>query len=219
MNLDKRKRALFQTIAKEHIRTGKPIASAFLAKKYGLSVSPATVRNELMFLEKEALLTHPHTSAGRILTEKGYRYFVDNFLTIRELSRKERFKLERKKNEPKEVAKSIASFSRGAILLGFTKYDFYYTGLSYLFSQPEFINLGLVRNMASIIDHLDEVMAEVFEAISEPCIFLGRDNPFSQECGTVMAKCGNKLFAILGPMRMDYETNLARIKFLKQLYD
>ena len=76
--LDDRKAAILRAVVKEYIDTAQPVGSAHVARMGELGVSPATVRNEMAQLEREGFLAHPHTSAGRIPTDKGYRFFVDD---------------------------------------------------------------------------------------------------------------------------------------------
>lgn len=76
--LDERKAAILRAVVEEYIRTAQPVGSAHIARDVSeLSVSSATVRNEMVVLEREGYLVQPHTSAGRIPTDKGYRFFVD----------------------------------------------------------------------------------------------------------------------------------------------
>jgi heat-inducible transcriptional repressor len=76
--LDERKAAILRAVVKEYIDTAQPVGSAHVARIGALAVSPATVRNEMAQLEREGFLAHPHTSAGRIPTDKGYRFYVDD---------------------------------------------------------------------------------------------------------------------------------------------
>ncbi|HXZ83278.1 MAG TPA: heat-inducible transcriptional repressor HrcA [Acidimicrobiales bacterium] len=76
--IDARKSTILRQVISEHIQTGQPIGSAHVVRNPEIDVSPATVRSDMAALEREGYLTHPHTSAGRIPTDKGYRYFVDH---------------------------------------------------------------------------------------------------------------------------------------------
>jgi heat-inducible transcriptional repressor len=78
MMLDERKAAILRAVVEEYIDTAQPVGSAHVVKSSGVHVSSATVRNDMATLEQEGYLRQPHTSAGRIPTEKGYRFFVDN---------------------------------------------------------------------------------------------------------------------------------------------
>ncbi len=75
-----RRRRVLSIVIQEYTQTAQPVGGATIAKKYALGVSSATIRNDLAALEKEGLLTHPHTSAGRVPTDAGYRYFVQHLL-------------------------------------------------------------------------------------------------------------------------------------------
>lgn len=76
--LDERKAAILRAVVECHIRSAQPVSSAYVAQMSGLGVSPATVRNEMAVLEQEGYLLQPHSSAGRVPTDKGYRFFVDS---------------------------------------------------------------------------------------------------------------------------------------------
>lgn len=76
--LDERKTAILRAVVQEYIGTGQPVGSSHIANAPGISVSSATVRNEMAVLEQEGYLVQPHTSAGRVPTDKGYRFFVDH---------------------------------------------------------------------------------------------------------------------------------------------
>lgn len=74
--MTKRQEKIIETIVKEHVRTSKPVSSKILVQKHKLGLSSATVRNEMKKLEKAGYLSKPHTSAGRVPTEKAYRLFI-----------------------------------------------------------------------------------------------------------------------------------------------
>ena len=76
--LDERKTAILRAVVREYIETAQPVGSGHVAQAAEVRVSPATIRNEMSVLEQEGYLVQPHTSAGRIPTDKGYRYFVDH---------------------------------------------------------------------------------------------------------------------------------------------
>ena len=80
LDLTDRQRALLTCLVDEYVATGEPVGSKTLVERSGLRIAPSTVRSELAELERLGLLTHPHTSAGRVPTERGYRYFVDRLL-------------------------------------------------------------------------------------------------------------------------------------------
>src|SRR5213083_1162529 len=80
VQLSERQQAILRRVVEEFVGTGQPVGSKTLVERSDLRVSPSTVRAELAELEQLGLLTHPHTSAGRVPTERGYRYYVDRLL-------------------------------------------------------------------------------------------------------------------------------------------
>jgi heat-inducible transcriptional repressor len=80
MELSYRQRAILRGVVEEYVASREPVGSRTLVERIGLEVSPSTVRGELAELERQGLLTHPHTSAGRVPTEQGYRYYADRLL-------------------------------------------------------------------------------------------------------------------------------------------
>src|ERR1700730_12773858 len=88
--LDRRKTSILGTVVYEYIATGEPVGSATLTQKYNLGVSPATVRAEMASLEDEGYLDQPHTSAGRVPSDRGYRFYVDHIMMPESLTPDER---------------------------------------------------------------------------------------------------------------------------------
>ena len=87
---DDRKIAVLRAIVEDYVATEEPVGSKALVERHGLGVSPATVRNDMAVLEEEGFITQPHTSAGRIPTDKGYRLFVDRLTNLKPMSSAER---------------------------------------------------------------------------------------------------------------------------------
>jgi heat-inducible transcriptional repressor len=88
--LDDRKLAVLRAIVTDYVRSHEPVGSRTIVERYHLDVSSATIRNDMAILEEEGYITQPHTSAGRIPTDKGYRFFVDRLSSIKPLSAAER---------------------------------------------------------------------------------------------------------------------------------
>src|SRR5213592_4655629 len=90
MALDDRKLEVLRAIVEDYVETQEPVGSKALVERHHLHVSPATVRNDMAVLEDEGYIAQPHTSAGRIPTDKGYRLFVDKLAGVKPLSSPER---------------------------------------------------------------------------------------------------------------------------------
>lgn len=216
------------SVIHEYIKKATPVASKMLVGRGGFKISSATLRNEMADLEEEGYLTQPHTSAGRIPTEAGFNFYLANLPEEKlEVSGKEKKELERaaraEEFPEKSLAKVLAEFSEEAVILAFGKNDVYYTGLSHLFSKPEFHDQNLVYRIGEVVDHLDEIINEIFEETKEEIkVLIGKKNPFSADCGAVVSRYRGKnkkagLVAVLGPIRMDYGKNIALIREVKNL--
>ena len=88
--VEERKLAVLRAIVEDYVATQEPVGSKALVDRHRLGVSPATVRNDMAALEEEGFITQPHTSAGRIPTDKGYRLFVDRLSQVKPLTAAER---------------------------------------------------------------------------------------------------------------------------------
>lgn len=112
---------ILQTIIDDYISTAEPIGSRTIARKHELGLSSATIRNEMADLEEMGFLAQPHTSAGRIPSDKGYRFYVDRLMTLRELTNEEtesmRNELEMRINELSQLIRQAS-----AVMSRFTKY-------------------------------------------------------------------------------------------------
>ncbi len=91
--LDERKAAVLRAVVEEYIDTAQPVGSAHVRQSAGVTVSSATIRNDMASLERDGYLSHPHTSAGRVPTDKGYRFFVDALTAPSDLGRPEQQKV------------------------------------------------------------------------------------------------------------------------------
>lgn len=225
--LNTRKEQLLKLVVEYHIETAEPVGSRFLTEQSALSVSPATVRNELHDLEEEHMLMHPHTSAGRVPTEQGYRYYVSHLM-------------EKKRIEPsfahalgllgdinasdesmKRIAKAIAEYAENAVIVAFSADRVYYTGISRLFAQPEFQDSAQTVTVSAIFDACEEVMDDVFDRVADlPTLLFGKENPFGDQCGMVGVRIGKnkeKVCAVLGPMRMNYTKTVPVMEYLSTL--
>ncbi|MEO8417911.1 MAG: heat-inducible transcriptional repressor HrcA [Methylophilaceae bacterium] len=108
--MDKRAQILLKTLVEHYISDGQPVGSRTLSKCSGLDLSPATIRNAMSDLEELGFIASPHTSAGRIPTQRGYRFFVDTLLTVKPLQTQEiqRLEYELSSPDPQELISSAA---------------------------------------------------------------------------------------------------------------
>jgi heat-inducible transcriptional repressor len=229
-NMNERQQSILIEIVIEYIRKAVPIGSKLVVDNYHEDVSPATVRNDMVKLEEMGYLTQPHTSAGRIPTEDGYRYFIDTrldydgFLIKKDIDEMvtgmkdlEIDKEEDNQVRIKKIAKILAEKLNLGVFVAFSSSVVYYTGLANIFSQPEFQNIRSVHNFSSVIDQLDEVMTRIYHHVEDLKVEIGEENRIALDCGTVMFKQEDILFGILGPQRMDYQQSVCYLNFIREI--
>lgn len=152
MSLTPREEILLKTLIDKYISEGSPVGSKYLAKESGLDVSPATIRNVMMDLEKMGLIQAPHTSAGRIPTNKGYRIFVDTLVKTKPVSQKLMQQFEQKfdgDHDPQhvitkasELLSQITNFAGVVMVPGQSQSNF---------RQIEFLPLSKARILAILV--------------------------------------------------------------------
>ncbi|MFA5871947.1 MAG: hypothetical protein WC858_04505 [Parcubacteria group bacterium] len=232
--LTQRQKKILSAVVKEYTETAVPVGSKVLAGKYGFDSSAATIRNEMNKLEEKGYLHQPHISAGRIPTDKGYRFFVEKIMPDRELSKTEQKKLQaellrlKAKNtrQDRTVAKLMGALSGSLAISGIIdKKEFFDFGMHELFEQPEFRELDEVCKIAEVLDYIDENIEDIVKKIgNETKIFIGKENPIKEisSCSMVVSsyktKSGEKgLLALIGPKRMKYAKNKSLINYMKKL--
>ncbi len=222
-NLNTRQKALLKMVIETYIASAEPVGSKFLSEEGGFEVSGATLRNEMRELEEKGYLTHPHTSAGRIPTELGYKLYIKELMKPEVLSKKTQKGIEDALKElegterAKELAKYIAAYAGAAVIMAHHRDSLYYTGLSQLFSQPELFEQSHALNISTMFDQCEERVAILYRLVQEPVqVFVGTENPLGAACGTVVFRVGQRLVAILGPMRMNYAKIVGLSQYLIQ---
>lgn len=226
--MDNRQEKLLTMVVETYVQTAEPVSSGYLVEAHPLGVSSATIRSEMNMLEEEGFLTHPHTSAGRIPTEKGYTYYVEYLMGSTKIKKSEQEALEEileeEIGEPKmkNLAKRIAQFSEEAVIVAFTDQKVYYTGISHLFSKPEFAPYHELYTLSAMFDHVDEVIGEVFCSLkSGVTMFIGSKNPLGEACSLVALPFRHytkekSMIGILGPLRMDYPHAIGLVEVVEE---
>ncbi|HNW56030.1 MAG TPA: DeoR family transcriptional regulator [bacterium] len=220
--MESRADLILKLLTEDYIQTAVPVASQYLVDKYQLDFSPATVRNDLAYLEETGYIIQPHTSAGRIPTEAAYRLLAESIKAGQPSNQS------RKAIDPamdnfseswKQLAKTLAQITNSAVFWSFHRYNSYYTGLSGLLSQPEFRQLSMVYDISQVIDSLEEIIDGFFnETADEPTILIGQESPFGDFSSTILTKYrfGQNigLFGLLSPLRTNYQNNLNLIAYV-----
>lgn len=235
--ITERQEHILGTLVREYVASAEPVASGDLVQKYRLPYSSATVRSELVALDEAGYLTQPHTSAGRIPTDRGYRFFINHVLEPKEPAvenRAERaFEALAEVESPveflKQASRLVAHLTQNAVLAGFPEEDlFYKSGMSEVAQAPEFIEAPTMREFAALLDVLDDEMEELLKTFDarQPIVFIGRENPIAsaRHYGMIVSALETPfhkegVIALIGPKRMDYARNVAIMRRLCESMD
>ncbi len=228
MSITVRQGKLLNVIVKEYIDSAQPVSSKALLKKHGFKVSPATIRMEMQKLTDQGFLSQPHTSAGRVPTDKGYRFYVDNLESSGkqpEAVNRELTPLEREIDGSfrffREMTKKMAELTSDLALSYFPEDDMVFKeGWENIFKEPEFEDNNLASEFAEMVENMEKNIRE-FGASDLPRIFIGKENPLpkGREFSVVITKIHfpqkkDGVLALLGPKRMDYGKNVEIINSL-----
>ena len=237
MEITERQRQILCQIIEEYAETASPVGSVTMAKLFG--VSPATVRAEMARLETLGLIAQPHTSAGRIPTDAGYRFYVNNLeKNNEEITEDFNPKINEESNLERgmhALVRRVSSQSqadaaiRGAVdilveltgNLGLATIggQLYLSGISSLFRQPEFVDTRRVQSVAKLLDNLEPWLREAApgEALN---IFIGQENPIGKnsEVSLIISKfrspfSDRSYIGVLGPTRQNYSRVMALVKY------
>ncbi len=230
MEITERQKQILCQIIEEYAETASPVGSMTMARLFG--VSPATIRAEMARLEALGLIAQPHTSAGRVPTDAGYRFYVNN--------------LEGKDIEPVDrgahaIEVRVSSQSRadaairgavdvlveltGNLGLATIGGQLYLSGISRLFTQPEFVDTGRVQAVAKLLDNLEPWLREA--APGEPLnIFIGHENPIGKnsEVSLIISRfkspfSDRSYIGVLGPTRQNYARVTALVRHAGQMLE
>lgn len=167
-SLDDRAKYFLKVLVERYIQDGQPVGSRTLARDAGLDLSPATVRNVMADLEDLGLVTSPHTSAGRIPTEEGYRFFIDSLITVKPLASREVDRLKERLAAAQDSGHLAESVSR--VLSGAT----HMAGVVMLprregvtLRQIEFLPLSRERILAILVTNRGEVLNRILHVPRE----------------------------------------------------
>ncbi|HEY4964509.1 MAG TPA: transcriptional regulator [Candidatus Saccharimonadales bacterium] len=223
--MTERQQTILSAIVEQYAEVASPVGSSLLAKVF--NVSSATVRSEMAELERMGFITQPHTSAGRIPTDKGYRYYVNKLgetpLLDTSSNRSERALASRvqQAGAPERMIRNavdtLVELTHNLALATIGN-QLYMSGLSNLFGQPEFINSIQVQQVAQLLDNLEPWLREA--APNEPLsVYIGQENPIGRSAGCSLVICrfrgpfsDNSYIGTLGPTRQSYREvmNLVR---------
>ncbi|MBI5754009.1 DeoR family transcriptional regulator [Candidatus Peregrinibacteria bacterium] len=233
---EERKKQILKAIINHFVETAEPVGSNTILVSYQFHVSPATIRNDMMTLEEEGYIYQPHTSAGRIPTDKGYRLFVDEMAdykkarqeAIKALSTiREKYRIE-KVREKLYDAVSLLARATNSVSFATTPDNphTFFLGMSNVLRQPEFsqnsVNASEVMEVLERGDNFVKTLASL-DVTENVRTFIGEENilPQIQSCSIVVSKYHDDGYTgylgVLGPKRMNYAYNIVMVEEIKKL--
>ena len=236
MEITDRQKNILEELIEEYVKTAEPVPSGALAKKHDFGVKPAMLRIEMEKLEKAGYLSQPFVSAGRIPTDKAYRFFVNNLLQNKKQGsnhQKSTGKIQQitaaKEDYPKatqELTKAISELTSALVLSYLPGRNlFFKEGWSQIIREPEFEDSRVFESFAKMIDSWEKDIIPQMSFSKEIRIFIGKENP-SQKSHDFSAIAGNLLLpdkekgimAIFGPKRMAYNKNIDIINSIMNIF-
>lgn len=227
--MTERQAKILAAIVEQYAEIASPVGSVMLAKLFG--VSSATIRSEMARLEDMGLISAPHTSAGRVPTDKGYRYYV-NMITDAQLSEETPSIIDRSARAIEAHVNSHRDKSDHAIRsavdslveltgnLGFATIgsELYMSGIGMLFSQPEFFEGRHVQAVARLLDNIEPWLREAApnQALN---VFIGSENPIGKTSGATLiiskfcSPYSDKSYiGVIGPTRQNYARTMRLVR-------
>lgn len=222
--MTERQENILAAIVEEYAEVCSPVGSSLLSKMF--KVSPATIRNDMVELERAGFIAQPHTSAGRVPTDKGYRHYVNQLSGVesKSIDRSARA-IDTRVSSAGDPDRAIRNAVRSLVELthnvGLATIDgsLYVRGFADLFAQPEFATTETVRQMAGLIDNLEPWLRETKpnEALN---VYIGRENPIgkSSQSSLIISRfrspySDSSYIGVLGPTRQDYRTVMNLVSY------
>lgn len=215
--MTERQAKILSAIVEHYAGVASPVGSQLLARAF--EVSSATIRAEMAELENQGYIAQPHTSAGRVPTDKGYRFYVNNLTSSLEKSSERRaeralaarvYDAGMPERTIRNAVDTLVELTNN-LAIGTLGDQLYMSGLSYLFGQPEFMHPGQVREVATLLDNLEPWLREA--SPNEPLnVYIGRENPIggSSGCSLIISKfrspySDRSYIGVVGPTRQSYK--------------
>lgn len=228
--LNERQQDVLEMIVRHYVETAEPVGSRYISRK--LDLSSATIRNVMADLEDAGYIMQPHTSAGRVPTDRGYRYYIDSLMRIRQLTNQTALSV---RGEYSNAIRSLEDvLERTSHLISgltnyvgvtlFAQYDkLYLDGASHIIEQPEFHDLKKLYALLKCLEQkrdLLELLRHDFE-IETLTVHIGKENVSNSlsDCSVVtksyrrQGKVSGRL-GVIGPKRMLYDKVIPTVEYL-----
>ncbi len=220
-HLTERSRHILEAIIEDYIISAEPVGSRTLSRRHGLSLSPASVRNVMADLEEMGFLTSPHTSAGRVPTDKAYRFYVDSLVGSSRIAREEREEIRKRCSLTgrdigevlKETSRMLSSISHYMGIVVAPRFT------ANVFRHIEFLKLGGKRLLAIFVSQSGTVQNKIIETDEELQFGdLTRMSNYLDDLlkGLTITQVKNRILEEMREEKIRYDTLLARALKLSQ---
>lgn len=233
--LTDRETELLRAIIEEYTSTAQPIGSETIEKKFPkLGVSPATIRNDMVKLTKMGYLVQPHTSAGRIPSSMGLKFYINQLMKEKELSTAEEVAVkdkiwdyrDRMDRLLRETTHTLAQKTKSMAVATTDEGDIYYSGLANILDMPEFYDIELTRAVLGLLDEETRLKEIFLRRVMEEDIqiLFGDEMEFRElkPCGFIFTtfETGSKhkgTLGIIGPTRLNYSYIIPVLRYMNTL--
>lgn len=233
--LTPRQKKILKFIIEEYINSGEPVGSSTLEKKYELGVSPATIRNEMVRLIQKGYLIQTHTSAGRVPTARGIKFYVRNLMEEEALSVTDEVKVKEKiwdvRTQTEELLKQavrVLAEQTGNIGFICTQDNcLFHSGYARILDNPEFFDINVTKKVLSMIEEVDQIkhFLSFAQDNNDVHLLFGEElgNEYLDPVGLVFTefKLDDKsgTLGVIGSSRFNYPHDIPFIKYVKRLLE
>ena len=232
--MTERQECILKEVLMEYIDSACPVSSQLIEKKRGFDFCSATIRSEMQKLTEMGFLCQPHISAGRIPTDKAYRFFVNYLLEKEKATRKASSEVEKiLKEEKKDVlnftnrlSKFLAEKSLSLVMIHLLEEDFFWKeGWGGILKEPESQEKDFTNEFVDLLDIFEKDFKR-FETNTRIKVYIGDENPFTSasEFSIIVSKCffpkkRQGIISLFGPKRMQYRNNINLINSILEVLE
>ena len=234
-DIQQRKDRILAIVVNRYIRTITPVGSHFITEEHKLDVSPATVRNILAELEDQGYLSHPHTSAGRVPTQRGYRYYVDHLMNEIQLMEEEKRRIQseyrRYVNQlellMEKTSEFISDMTHYTSIISVDGWGskIILRGTGHVVGYHEHTDLLKIQAILNILEEKQRLLALINRDLEHKTeIYIGHEMALKEMEGCSLAvssfekKGLTGRIAVLGPTRMDYHRVVSALEYISDLF-
>lgn len=230
-----RNRDILSSAIELYLKSAQPVSSDVLRKLRKKDLSSATLRNVLSELEEMGFLAHPHTSAGRVPTDEGYRYYVNLLMKKKKLKKEEAsiidkiYELKVQEiddllDETSHMMSDFTHYTSFVCYVGEKEKKSCYGGMRYIFEQPEFHDMAKAHMIVEALEKKEELLELINKNFSGSTqVYIGKEtnNPHMEHCSIVVSRYESKnnqsgRLALIGPKRMAYDEVIPFMEYLSE---